>query len=132
MCGYHVSEASPQRFVFRVRGNPAYGSECVKMQFHVQCQEPETAMFTVGFRVFDGCSPIFICVTYLDNINDTVDTLLSTTVVLFALMGVIGGYHAARFTKVFASGEGVSARTIALAVALGVLLPMLNLSAAIK
>jgi transmembrane 9 superfamily member 2/4 len=44
--------------------------------------------------------------------------LLSTTVVLFALMGVIGGYHAARFTKVFASGDGVSARTIALAVAL--------------
>lgn len=44
--------------------------------------------------------------------------LLSTTVVLFALMGIIGGYHAARFTKVFANGEQVSTRKIALAVAL--------------
>jgi transmembrane 9 superfamily protein 2/4 len=44
--------------------------------------------------------------------------LLSTSVVLFALMGVIGGYNAARFTKVFANGAHVSIRTIALAVAL--------------
>ncbi len=44
--------------------------------------------------------------------------LLSTSVVLFALMGIIGGYNAARFTKVFANGERVSARKIALAVAL--------------
>jgi transmembrane 9 superfamily protein 2/4 len=44
--------------------------------------------------------------------------LLSTTVVLFALMGVIGGYHAARFTKVFANGEHVSTRKLALAVAM--------------
>jgi transmembrane 9 superfamily protein 2/4 len=44
--------------------------------------------------------------------------LLSTTVVLFALMGVMGGYHAARFTKVFANGEHVSTRKLALAVAL--------------
>ena len=63
MCGYHmVSETSTLRFVFRSRGSPTYDSECVKMQFHVQCQEPETMMFTVGFRVFDGCPPIFICV----------------------------------------------------------------------
>ena len=62
MCGYHmVSEASAQRFVFRTRGSPEYASECVKMQFHVQRQEPEIAMFTVGFRVFDGCAPIFTC-----------------------------------------------------------------------
>jgi transmembrane 9 superfamily protein 2/4 len=33
-------------------------------------------------------------------------------------MGIIGGYHAARFTKVFANGEHVSTRKIALAVAL--------------
>ena len=60
MCGYHmVSEDSPQRFVFRARGSVAYTSECVKIQFHVLRQEPETTMFTVGFRVFDGCTPIF-------------------------------------------------------------------------
>ena len=63
MCGYHmVSETSAQRFVLRSRGSPAYVSECVKIQFHVQCQEPETTMFTVGFRDFDGYAPIFICV----------------------------------------------------------------------
>jgi transmembrane 9 superfamily protein 2/4 len=33
-------------------------------------------------------------------------------------MGVIGGYHAARFTKVFANGEHVSTRKLALAVAM--------------
>jgi transmembrane 9 superfamily protein 2/4 len=44
--------------------------------------------------------------------------LLSTTVILFALMGVMGGYHAARFTKAFANGEHVSTRKLALAVAL--------------
>ena len=70
MCGYHmVSKASAQRFVFRTRGSPAYVSECVKMQFHVHCQEPETTMFTVGFRVFDGCAPIFICV--IENDTET-------------------------------------------------------------
>jgi hypothetical protein len=56
-----VSEDSPQRFVFRARGSVVYASECVKIQFHVLRQEPETAMFTVGFRVFDGCTPIFTC-----------------------------------------------------------------------
>jgi hypothetical protein len=31
------------------------------MQFHVQGEEPETAILTVPSRVFDACSPKFIC-----------------------------------------------------------------------
>ena len=50
-----------QIFVFRVRESPAYASKCLKMQFHVQRQEPETAIVTVASRVFDGCAPIFMC-----------------------------------------------------------------------
>ena len=56
MCGHHmVSEASAPRFVFR--SSPACASECVKMQFHIQSEEPETAMLTVDSRVFDVCAP---------------------------------------------------------------------------
>ena len=58
MCGHHmVSEASAPRFVFRSRASPACASECEKMQFHIQCEEPETAMLTVDSRVFDVCEP---------------------------------------------------------------------------
>ncbi len=61
MCGHHmVSEASAPRFVFRSRTSPAF-SECVKMQFHVQREEPETVIFTVDSRVFDVSAPKFIC-----------------------------------------------------------------------
>jgi len=62
MCGHHmVSEASAPRFVFRSRTSPACASECVKMQFHVQREEPETAIFTVDSRVFDVCAPKVMC-----------------------------------------------------------------------
>ena len=58
MCGHHmVSEASAPRFVFRSRTSPACASECEKMQFHVQREEPETSMLTVDSRVFDVCAP---------------------------------------------------------------------------
>ena len=58
MCGHHmVSEASAPRFVFRSRASPACASECEKIQFHIQCEEPETAMLTVDSRVFDVCAP---------------------------------------------------------------------------
>jgi hypothetical protein len=58
MCGNHlVSETSEPRFVFRSRGSPACASECEKMQFHIQREEPETAMLTVDSRVFGVCSP---------------------------------------------------------------------------
>ena len=58
MCGHHmVSEASAPRFVFRSRASPACASECEKMQFHIQREEPETAMLTVDSRVFDVCTP---------------------------------------------------------------------------
>ena len=63
MCGHHmVSEASAPRFVFRSRASPACASECVKMQFHVQREEPETAILTVDSRDFDVCAPKVICV----------------------------------------------------------------------
>ncbi len=56
MCGYHmVSEASAPRFVFRSRVSPVCPSECVKIQFHIQGEEPETEMLTVDSRVFDVC-----------------------------------------------------------------------------
>ena len=62
MCGYHIfSEASAQRFVFRARTSPGCASECVKMQFHVQREEPETAILAVASRVLDGFGPKFIC-----------------------------------------------------------------------
>ena len=58
MCGHHmVSEASGPRFVFRSRASPACDSECEKMQYHIQREEPETAMLTVDSRVFDVCAP---------------------------------------------------------------------------
>jgi hypothetical protein len=58
MCGHHmVSEASTPRFVFRSRGSPTCSSECVKIQFHIQHEEPETAMLTVDSRVFDVYAP---------------------------------------------------------------------------
>ena len=61
MFGNHmVSEASAPRFVFRSRASPACASECVKMQFHVQREEPETAILTVDSRVFDVCAPNFM------------------------------------------------------------------------
>jgi hypothetical protein len=61
MCGHNmVSEASAQRFVFRSRASPACASECEKMQFHIQHEEPETAMLTVDSRVFDVCAPNFM------------------------------------------------------------------------
>jgi hypothetical protein len=44
-----VSESSPPRFVFRSRGSPSCASECVKIQFHVQREEPETAIIDGGF-----------------------------------------------------------------------------------
>ena len=63
MCGHHmVSETSEQRFVFRSRASPACVSECVKMQFHIQREEPETVMLTVDSRVFDVCAPKVMCV----------------------------------------------------------------------
>ena len=63
MCGHHmVSEASAPRFVFRSRASPSCSSECVKMQFHIQREEPETAMLTVDSRVFDvyACEGIVV------------------------------------------------------------------------
>ncbi len=48
-----VSEASVPRFVFRSRASPVCASECEKMKFHIQREEPETAMLTVDSRVFD-------------------------------------------------------------------------------
>ena len=62
MCGHNmVSEASPQRFVFRSRSSPECASECEKMQFHIQREEePETAILTVDSRVFDVCAPNFM------------------------------------------------------------------------
>jgi hypothetical protein len=63
MCGNHmVSEASAPRFVFRSRASPACASECVKIQFHVQREEPETAILTVDSAVFDVCAPKVMCV----------------------------------------------------------------------
>ena len=63
MCWHHMfSEASAERFVFRARGTPSCASACVKMQFHVQREERETAILAVASRVFDGCAPKFICV----------------------------------------------------------------------
>jgi hypothetical protein len=62
MCWYHMFlETSTERFVFRARETPSCTSECVKIQFHVQCKQPETAILTVTSRVFDGCSPKSIC-----------------------------------------------------------------------
>jgi hypothetical protein len=58
MCGHHMfSEASAPRFVFRSGASPACASECEKIQFHIQREEPETAMLTVDSRVFDVCAP---------------------------------------------------------------------------
>ncbi len=51
---YHMfSEASAEIFVLRTRASPSCATECVKMHFHVQRKEPETAMLTVASRVFD-------------------------------------------------------------------------------
>ena len=62
MCCYHMfSEASAGIFVFRARETPSCDSECVKMEFHVQGEEPETTILTVTSRIFDGCAPKFIC-----------------------------------------------------------------------
>jgi hypothetical protein len=62
MCGIHIfSEASAQRFVFRARTSPGCASECVKMQFHVHREEPETAILAVASRVLNGCVTKFIC-----------------------------------------------------------------------
>jgi len=62
MCGHHmVSEASPPRFVFRSRARSVCASECVKIQFHVQNEEPETVILTVDSRDFDVRTPKVIC-----------------------------------------------------------------------
>ena len=62
MRGNHmVSEASVPRFVFRSRASPACASECEKMQFHIQREDPETAMLTVDSRVFDVCAQKVMC-----------------------------------------------------------------------
>ena len=67
MCWYHMfSEVSAGIFVFRPRQTPSCPSVCVKMEFHVQRDEPETTILTVASRVFEGCSPKFIC-----DINNT-------------------------------------------------------------
>ena len=59
---YHmVSEASVERFVLRARAGPSCTTECVKIHFHVQREEPETTMLTVTSRVFDRWTPKFIC-----------------------------------------------------------------------
>jgi hypothetical protein len=50
------------RFVFRVRETLSCDSPCVKMRFHVQCEERETVSLTMTCRVFDVCVPNFICV----------------------------------------------------------------------
>jgi hypothetical protein len=61
MCGHHmVSEASAPRFVFRSRASPVCVSECEKIQFHIQSEEPETVILTVDSRVFDVCAPNFM------------------------------------------------------------------------
>ena len=61
MRGHHmVSEASAPRFVFRSRASPTCASECEKMQFHIQREEPETVILTVDSRVFDVCAPNFM------------------------------------------------------------------------
>ena len=39
---------------FEARETPACASACVQMQFHVQREEPETAILTVATRVSDG------------------------------------------------------------------------------
>ena len=53
ICRHHmVSEASAPRFVFRTRASPACRTECVKMQFHVQREEPERAIIDSGFSCF--------------------------------------------------------------------------------
>jgi hypothetical protein len=58
ICGHHmVSEASAPRFVFRSRASPSCASECDKMQFNIQREEPETVMLTVDSRVFDVYTP---------------------------------------------------------------------------
>ncbi len=63
MCGYHIfSETSAQRFVSRARTSPGCASECVKMQFHAQREEPETVILKVASRVLNGRTPKFICV----------------------------------------------------------------------
>jgi hypothetical protein len=60
MCGHHmVSETSTPRFVFRSR---ACASECEKMKFHIQHEEPETTILTVDSRVCDVYTPNFMCV----------------------------------------------------------------------
>jgi hypothetical protein len=62
MCGNQmVSEASTPRFVFRSRASPHVLSEFMKIQFHVQREEPETAILTVDSRVFDVCVPKVMC-----------------------------------------------------------------------
>ncbi len=56
MCGHHMfSETSVPRFVFRSGASPECTSECEKIQFHIQREEPETVMLTVDSRVFDVC-----------------------------------------------------------------------------
>ena len=61
MCGIHIiSEATAQRFVFRARTSPGCASECVKMQFHVHREEPETAIKAVASRVLNGYATKFI------------------------------------------------------------------------
>ncbi len=37
-------------------------SECVKIQFPLHREKPDTAISTVVIRVFDVCIPKFICV----------------------------------------------------------------------
>ncbi len=53
ICGHHmVSETSAPRFVFRSRESPVCRTECVKVQFHVQSEEPERTIIDGGFSCF--------------------------------------------------------------------------------
>jgi hypothetical protein len=64
MCWYHMfSETSVGIFVFRSRETPSCSSAWVKMEFHVQREELETAILTVSSCVFDGCATKFMYVT---------------------------------------------------------------------
>ncbi len=47
--------------MFHTRKSPTCVSESVKIQLHVQCEEPETGILTVTSRVLNGYVPKFIC-----------------------------------------------------------------------
>jgi hypothetical protein len=68
---------SSERFVFRPRGSPDCDSECVKIQFHVQREKPETGLLMVDFRVLDGCT--FHTYVYLQNTITIYNWILQNT-----------------------------------------------------